>query len=137
MLDKNSFTNNLPPSTEIRTPLSRAERLGLEALKAAAAEKGVDPTFGTDLDHNKAGNIYDTVQQAADPQRTESYFDAEGFTETLQGFADNRTPFEEALTTLRGSGVTKHADGTFTLRTDGVEQHVDATGAPVKRQDNS
>lgn len=132
MLDKNSFTNNLPPSTEIRTPLSKAEQLGLEALKAAAAEKGADPTFGTDLDHNKAGNIYDTIQHAADPQRTESYFDTEGFTKTIQGFADNGTPFEEALTTLRGSGVTKHKDGTFTLTSEGNGHLVNSSGVPVE-----
>jgi hypothetical protein len=71
-------------------------------------EAGLDPNNSEYVVH-QAEKI---TQDAADPQRTESYYEAEGFNELVQEGHD----FETAAFLLHASGVKLEQDGSHQLR---------------------
>lgn len=95
--------------------------------------KGVPPEFGTDLDPNVAGNIYEQMEKAAQPERPQdsaAYTEAEGFADQLLDAGS----FQEAVGIValtEAEGVTKNADGSYTIGADGQTGRFTQEGVPM------
>jgi hypothetical protein len=130
MTEFSKNTDNQFKSKEVdESHRKKAEYVGVYIAKSKIASD----ILGTDLDLNKAGNIYETLEKAAqpeDPQNTEAYNNSEGFTDYFEELPD----FQTAVADRDGNGVQSNPDGTFNLRHSGEQHVVNNDGVPTDRK---
>lgn len=137
------FRNQPPPQSHALERNMQAQGLEQRLQELDRFNRAVDimlkqtvvpPEFGTDLDPNRAGNIYDVVEKEARRDKDQAYWDAE-FAPLREGLDADGADWYEAfgrMLELRKEGVTANEDGTYDLKADGQSATFNRDGVPVE-----
>lgn len=129
-------SNEQDPSQRIKsneaTRLTQAQinRLGDMAL-FALKQNLTSPEFGTDLDPNKAGNIWDEVADA--PRREAHSAEWQPLNEEIiDSGVDARGAMNMIAQHKQENGVAPVKNGNYVLKVDGEQMTVNTEGVPVE-----